>query len=150
MGIRNNRNSILLECICYLLVILFVYAAVSKLLVFQDFKVQIGKSPMLTTFRDWLVWIVPLLEIGIALSLLSPRFKVLGLYASFGLMISFTTYIIIILKFVDHIPCSCGGILESLGWKEHLFFNSFFIFISFVGILIYSSRNKKKTLNYTS
>jgi hypothetical protein len=37
----------------------------------------------------------------------------------------FTTYIILILNFSSFIPCSCGGILEKLGWTEHLIFNFF-------------------------
>ncbi|WP_411840595.1 MauE/DoxX family redox-associated membrane protein, partial [Myroides odoratimimus] len=49
--------------------------------------------------------------------------KLLGLYLSYSLMVAFTIYIYLILNYSDFIPCSCGGVLEKLGWNEHLWFN---------------------------
>ena len=50
MKINSKYKNILLEFICFLFILLFVYAALSKLLVFDEFKIQIGQSPMLTPF----------------------------------------------------------------------------------------------------
>lgn len=126
-----------------LFVVLFLYTATSKFLDFQDFKVQIGKSPVLSLTADWLVWVVPLSELLVSAMLLVPRFHFLSLYASLGLMVGFTTYIILILYFTENIPCSCGGILESLGWEEHLIFNLSFVLMAVFAILISDYRLKK-------
>src|SRR5690606_19412237 len=72
------------------------------------------------------------------------RFRMLGLYGFYGLMVMFTTYIIIILNFTSFIPCSCGGVLEKLGWTEHLIFNIAFIVLSGVAILILSHNTNIK------
>jgi hypothetical protein len=61
----------------------------------------------------------------------------------------FTTYIIIILNFTSFTPCSCGGVLEDLGWTEHLIFNIAFIVLSAVALFFYTS-HKCKTLNKVS
>jgi uncharacterized membrane protein YphA (DoxX/SURF4 family) len=79
MKLAARTQSILLDCICYLYVVLFVYAAVSKLLDFENFQVQLGQSPLLSAFADYIVWIVPIVEIIIALLLLSSKFKYEGL-----------------------------------------------------------------------
>lgn len=139
------NKKILLEIICMLFVILFVYAAASKLLVFDEFKIQIGQSPVLTAYAGWVAWTVPFIEIVTSLMLVIPKFRLLGLYASFMLMVMFTAYIFIILNFSDDIPCSCGGVLEQLGWTEHLIFNIVFIGLAFIGIMIQSDQN-----NYTA
>jgi hypothetical protein len=46
----------------------------------------------------------------------------------------FTTYIFLILNFSDYIPCSCGGVLEKMGWTEHIVFNLIFIVIAAIGV----------------
>ena len=129
---------------CYLFVLLFVYAALSKLLDFNTFQNQLGQSPLLSSYTHWIVWTVPISEILIAILLCISRFRILGLYGFYGLMVMFTTYIIIILNFTSYTPCSCGGVLEKLGWIEHLYFNLAFIILSALSILHLSS-NKKST-----
>jgi hypothetical protein len=57
-------------------------------------------------------------------------------------MILFTTYIVIILNFSSFVPCSCGGILEKLGWTAHLIFNVVFIVLGIAAILLKSQTNR--------
>tara|TARA_R110002073_G_scaffold327921_3_gene508844 strand:- start:2255 stop:2632 length:378 start_codon:yes stop_codon:yes gene_type:complete len=111
-----------------------VYAATSKFLDFYDFKVQLGQSPVLTAYADWVSWGIPLLELAIAGLFLFSKYVLLAFYASYSLMIMFTTYIIVILNFSDFIPCSCGGVLEKLSWTDHIIFNVIFIAIAVVGV----------------
>ncbi|PZX92012.1 hypothetical protein DOS84_18130 [Flavobacterium aquariorum] len=132
--------------ICYLYILLFTYAAVSKLLDFENFSVQLGQSPLLSAFADIISWLVPLIELLIVLMLVFPRFRLVALFASFNLMLMFTAYIFIILHFSSFIPCSCGGILEKLGWKEHLIFNIAFILLAIMGILIIRNSAAEKLL----
>lgn len=131
----QKHKGIIVEVICYLFILLFVYAAVSKLMDFQKFTVQVGQSPILTSLGSWVVVMVPSLELIIALCLAIPRFRLIAMYASFTLMVIFTTYIVFILKFSPYVPCSCGGILDKMGWDEHLIFNIGFVVLAFIGIL---------------
>jgi hypothetical protein len=82
------------------------------------------------------------LELGLVLALSLPVSRLKALYLSVGLMIVFTTYIILILNFSSFIPCSCGGILETLGWTEHLIFNLFFI-VTGSYVLVLHNHSKK-------
>ena len=130
----------------YLFILLFLYAAVSKLLSFETFKVQLAQSPLLSAYADIIAWLVPGIEILIACLLVIARFRTLALYASFTLMVMFTAYIYIILNFSDFVPCSCGGVLEKLSWTQHLIFNVFFILLAGVAVFFTVRKNAKKTL----
>jgi len=121
------KRNIILEIINILFIILFIYAATSKLLDFQKFRVQLGQSPFLTAHAGLIAWAIPLLEILIAVVFFIPKLRLYALYISLGLMVAFTTYIVMITRFSDYTPCSCGGVLEKLTWNEHLLFNTFFI-----------------------
>ncbi|MBD0724767.1 hypothetical protein B6A10_06205 [Flavobacterium sp. L1I52] len=136
MKLKIKIKELIIEIICLLYVVLFVYAAVSKLLDFEIFQVQLGQSPLLSAFAGSVSWGVPFVELFISFLLLSSRFKLIGLYGAFALMLMFTSYIIIILNFSSFIPCSCGGILEKMSWRTHLIFNIVFVFLAFIGILL--------------
>jgi|SRR5690606_29429783 len=129
-------RKVTLEVIVFLCVLLFVYAAISKLTDVQRFRLQIGQSPMLTAYAAVLSWAVPIIEIVIALMLTIPKLRLAGLYSFFGMMLTFTAYIFAILNFADYIPCSCGGILESLQWSEHLIFNLLFVALAIAAIYL--------------
>lgn len=107
----------------YFFIFLFCYAAISKLTDFENFQVQIAQSPLLTAFAGFTSYVVIIVELIIVFLLLIPRLRLIGLYASLGLMTAFTIYIYLILNYSDFVPCSCGGILEKMGWTEHLLFN---------------------------
>ncbi|MBZ4041240.1 MauE/DoxX family redox-associated membrane protein [Flavobacterium hibisci] len=127
MESKKSLKSMVIQIICYLYVLLFVYAAVSKLLDFENFQVQLGQSPLLSAFAGEISWSVPLFEILTAVLLTIPKYRKVGLLAAFALMVLFTAYICFILNFSSFVPCSCGGILEKMVWKEHFIFNCLFI-----------------------
>ncbi|MBT1701297.1 hypothetical protein KK083_30675 [Fulvivirgaceae bacterium PWU4] len=134
------KKNTAVEVICFLLILLFVYAAVNKLMDVQKFRVQIGQSPFLSQFARFVAWFIPVSEIIVAIMLAFQRIRVVGLYASFSLMVMFTAYIVVILNFSSHVPCSCGGILEKMGWTEHLIFNIVFTLLALLGVVLSSKR----------
>lgn len=135
-----------LDVILVLFAVLFVYAALTKLIVFDEFKAQISKSPLIMHHSWWLAWTVPTVEIVVALMLFIPRVQLFALYASFFIMFVFTIYIGFMLAFTPNLPCSCGGILSSMGWKEHFFFNVGFTLLAVVGILLFNRQHRTQTL----
>lgn len=142
--ISDKAKRTIVDVITYLYVLLFLYAATSKLIDYDKFQLQMSKSPIITGFAQILVWMVPALEIVISIMLLLKRTLMLGLYAALGLMCLFTAYIYAILNFTDTIPCSCGGVLEKLGWTEHLIFNIAFVALAITGILLQAKITKKR------
>ena len=143
---RSTLQSSFIIVATYLFVLLFVYAAVSKLLDFDTFETQLGQSPLLSAYAHWVALLVPVSELTIAIMLCITRFRLIGLYGFYGMMVLFTTYIVIILNFTSFTPCSCGGVLEDLGWTEHFIFNVFFVFVSGLSIFLYTSHRRKSLI----
>jgi hypothetical protein len=135
------KRSTVIEIISSLMIILFIYTALSKLSDFEVFKVKLSKSPFITSISNFVAWSIPLNEIIIALLLTFSRTRLVGLFASFFLMSLFTAYLIIMLNLSYHIPCSCGGVLENLSWNQHIAFNSVFIAISGIGVILKVKEN---------
>lgn len=141
MKLSVSQTNKITSSISYLYILLFVYAAVSKFLDFENFQAQLGQSPLLSPFAHFVSTAVIVVELIIAVLLSIPRFRYFALWAAVALMSMFTTYIVIILNFSYFVPCSCGGILEKLGWTEHLIFNIVFLFLGITAILLQSISN---------
>jgi len=144
------KRSTVVEIISSLLVLLFVYAAVSKLLDYQTFKVQLSKSPFITQFAGVTAWALPIGELLVAVALTFKVTRLVGLYASLFLMTMFTAYIWAMLHYSYYVPCSCGGILSKMGWEGHLWFNSGFVLLSILGIILNVSQNTKAVKSFGS
>ena len=135
---RSKFKFLVVKAISFIIIAIFIYTATSKLLDFEQFRIQLGQSPLLSSFADFVSIGVILLEFGLSLLLSFPKTQSLGLLFSFGLMVMFSTYIYIILNFSDYIPCSCGGVIEKLSWNQHLIFNVLLILLSATGFLFSS------------
>lgn len=132
-----TKRQVLLETISALLIMLFLYASISKFLDFQTFIGETNNQPLPNSLTPFIVWTVPSLEIAIALALIFERTRLTGLYASLIVMLLFTIYTgIILMHFFRYIPCSCGGVIKKLTWNQHLVFNLFFVTLSILGIIL--------------
>ncbi|KAF2328104.1 MauE/DoxX family redox-associated membrane protein [Flavobacterium ginsenosidimutans] len=148
MKCSASIKTVFIQSVCYLFAVLFVYAAVSKMLDFENFQVQLGQSPLLSAFARWISVLVLAAELMAALFLLTGRLRHIGLYFALSLMVMFTAYIFIILNYSSFIPCSCGGILEKMGWNAHLAFNIAFVFLAASAIVLDAWVGKARNAGY--
>jgi uncharacterized membrane protein YphA (DoxX/SURF4 family) len=130
------KRTTIVETISILFIIFFLYTGISKLMDYSVTKEQIALSPLLAPIAGWIVIVLPIAEIIVSVILFIPRTRLKGLYASLILMTVFTGYVIYILSYNEHLPCTCGGVLQSLSWKQHLLFNSVFIVLALTGIVL--------------
>ena len=137
------KKNTIVELISSLLMFLFLYTALSKLLEFDKFKYQIGQSPFITHISWLVIWSIPLAEIITSIFLIFKRTRLAGLYLSFFLMLLFTGYVFIMLRYSSYLPCSCGGVLSIMSWKQHLIFNLAFTGLSLAGIIVQNATTKK-------
>ena len=121
----------------FLLILLFVYTALSKLMDFQLFQSQMYNQTLPHGIATFLIWTLPGIELITGGLLFFENTRLYGFYLSSILMMLFTIYIgLVLLNFFDRVPCSCGGVIKALGWKLHFVFNIFFLLLSFIGIYI--------------
>ena len=129
----------IVDVICGLLILLFAYAAISKLNDRQHFELVLGEMLLLKHVAGFISFALPVTELIVCALLFVPATRLLGLYASFGLLTSFTIYLGYMILFAPKLPCSCGGVLERMSWTQHLAFNIVFIAFSAIAIKLYQS-----------
>ena len=119
-----------------LFMILFTYAAISKLQDYSHFKFQLGRSPFIQHIAPFVAIALPIGELLIAVLLITQKWYRIGIYLSFFTMLLFTGYIYAMLNYSYFLPCSCGGILNNMDWHTHFIFNIIVTTIALLGIFI--------------
>lgn len=134
------KRPLIANTICVLLIVLFVYTSLNKLYGLEQFRAVLLQSPLLSTRSRFFSLSIPITELFISLLLFFPQTRLWGFYGAFALMLLFTLYITYMLNYTPHLPCSCGGVLKQLSWKQHLVFNVVFTLLSLTGILLQKKR----------
>jgi hypothetical protein len=137
------RKETAIRILSSLLILLFTYAALSKTADHAIFERQLKDFPMIGVWPGFFTWFIPLVEIITACFLLVPATILYGLYSSAILLFGFTVFLVVMLAFDKNLPCSCGGVISRLSWKQHIVFNLFFLALAVTGIFL----RRKKRLN---
>lgn len=132
-----------IEIITGLLVFLFMYAGLSKLLDYHAFRFQLEQSPLLASWAGIITWSLPAGELLLSAMLILPATRQFGSVLSLILLAAFTTYLLYMLRSHKHLPCSCGGLIAFMSWRGHVTFNSVFMLLSLTGILLNRKRNRQ-------
>jgi len=132
----NQIKSTVSPIIISLFVFLFAYTGLSKIFHHNLFLVTLRQSPILNPYAGLISWLLPILELCTVVLLTIKNTQRVALYITLALMLIFTFYILYLLLFVPDLPCSCGGVLQSLSWSGHLILNLFLVFLSLFEILV--------------
>lgn len=132
------KREIIVDSCVALLVLLFSYTAISKSLDYHRFVFQMKQAPvpLVKMIAPFLGWILSLAEGLVVLALLLIRYRLKGLYAALILLLVFEIYITGMLLSGLDLPCTCGGIISKLSWKQHLIFNALLIIITIIPLVI--------------
>jgi putative oxidoreductase len=130
------RRQLIIEIIAALFILLFVYTAISKLSDASKFQNVLSKSPLIGSLASYISLGLPILELVVTGLLFLPKTRWLGLYSSLVLMAGFTCYLGYMIYFTPNLPCSCGGVLSQMTWREHLVFNSVFNVLALWGVIL--------------
>lgn len=134
-------KSILEEFLTALLILLFVYAGISKLLDMQGFRAGMLVQPFPVWLNKMLAATLPVAEVLIATALIFEHSRKIALWFYLLLMGCFTIYTgLITLGFFAHRPCGCGGIINSLNWTWHFIINLIFLLLTGLAIRLHSSK----------
>ncbi|MEC7769819.1 MAG: MauE/DoxX family redox-associated membrane protein [Bacteroidota bacterium] len=144
---RKPSYTSIITFTAFLLGILFIYTASSKLMHLEIFQLRLERMPQLSPIAHWIAWLIPFTELVIAGLLLIPKYRLAGIYTSLILLGIFTGYIILVLQTNDSVPCSCGGVLSALGWRDHILLNACFMAISLIAIILNTKQNRNKILD---
>ena len=138
---KASLNIILSDLCTSLVVLLFTYAGASKLLQQDVFRIQLINVPVIKKYRDIFALTLPIFELLLAVLMIVKHTRVAGLVVSLVTLCIFIAYLSISLLTNSDLPCHCGGVINSLSWKQHIFFNLFFIVVATFGL--YTQRSVK-------
>lgn len=147
-----------IDILLSLIVMLFLYASISKLWEFKGFIAAINRQPLPEWSKPILVWAVPMAEILVSLCLLYDnlihtlaiylhplkrvdsyhiklKVRLVGLYGALILMTTFSIYTgLAVFGAFKHRPCGCGGVINNLTWGGHFALNLFYTAITVAAI----------------
>jgi len=132
--IQRSTREFMVTIIRWICMALFLYTAYAKSIGHNQFLAGLSIVQLIHGFATPISFLVPFFELVIALLLLHPKTATIGLYGFISAMGLFTLYIVGVLIWEKDLPCHCGGIIERLSWKQHIWFNIGFILLAIFAI----------------
>lgn len=140
----NNMKFYGIDIIAGLLVLLFIYTALSKLADFHGFERQMFGQKFSKEVAKVIIYTLPTIEFFVSILLIIYRTRLIGFISSTLLMLVFTAYMgLVYFGYYKTVPCACGGVISSMKFGEHFYFNLFFLAIAILGIIMQYKLTKK-------
>jgi len=137
MSIKITFQKIIIQGTVFLLILLWSYSSLSKLIDLKQFEKILILQQFSVIEPKFLKWPLPFAELACAVLLIFDGTRKTGLYLSACMLASFTFYVALAsFGYWRDAPCACGGILSSMPWGIHLYFNLFFIAINLVPMIL--------------
>lgn len=115
---------------------IYFFSGVDKSLNFEKFVIQFARSPFApSVFLIEFSILIIIIEIILCIMLFIDKLNKWALFGFFILSFLFTTYIFLMLIYSPQLPCSCGGLVDFLSWKQHLILNLFLTIMSFLAFM---------------
>lgn len=134
-----------------LMVLLFLSTALTKLSDAAGFARAMERSLLIAGFNKFLSITVPAVELLTVTLLIIPNMRYRGLKLSSLLMTAFTIYTgLVLFLYPTDLPCTCGGILRQLSWRQHFGLNIALLLASTIATRLYPQhfvRNKQEPPN---
>jgi putative oxidoreductase len=124
---------LLSQLIAALFILLFAYTALDKLLHIKQFIFYLRNFSLFAFAPVFSAWSVVFVEMIIVCFLFFNSTRRIGFLASLCLMLVFTLFIGYMLVTFEKLPCSCGGIIKQLSWRDHLIANLVFTGLAGIG-----------------
>jgi hypothetical protein len=128
------KKLMLVQLIAALLIIIFGYAALTKITAIPRYAYVLSMAAVTEHFPSWFAYGIPIGELLVCTLLMLPGTRKMGLYISLAALIIFTVYITSLLLFSAELPCNCGGLLEQFTWPQHVALNTMLIVVNILAI----------------
>lgn len=132
----DRTRAVFIQIITALLIVLFVYAGISKYYERSLFEAQLSFYPYISGMAVPLSWLIPSANLFTAIVLMIPKINRPGLYVALAVLLCYTLYLIVMLATQDDLPCSCGGIIKSLSWTEQVTLNLLLIILTLAALVL--------------
>jgi uncharacterized membrane protein YphA (DoxX/SURF4 family) len=119
-----------------ILILVFGYTGLEKLMRFGDSRKAFLNQPMPNELEEVLAYAVPGVELLLALLLLFSVTRWWAYLGSILLLTVFITYVgLIWVGAFPRVPCNCAGLIDSMGWAAHFWMN-----LGLIGLAVWGMR----------
>lgn len=134
MNGKAKLYQILRGVLLFYFVVLLSYAGISKFIEGNSLYIALINAPLYLNkpAADLLKWWIPIIEILLAISISFKTTRRIGYLSIALLFILLSLYAGWITWFLPNKPCSCGGLISLLSWKQHVVFNLINLILSLV------------------
>ena len=130
------KHKSITRAISVLLAALFAYAAIYKLITFTNFSIQLDKVTYISGYSTLIAFLIPALELLVAVLLFRPLSRLAGLFGAFFLINIYTVYLLAMLNKGHQMSCDCGELWAWLTLGQHLILNLVMIVLSSVAVIL--------------
>lgn len=142
----NIRTEQILITITVVFILFWLFALYVKISNFDGFRRSMQSQVFYWGFANFLVYAVPISEFTAATLLTVNRTRLAGLIWSMVLLLLYTGYTaLVLLDYYKRVPCECINLIRGMGFKQHLYFNLFFVAIATTGIILTFKDKERRT-----
>jgi hypothetical protein len=139
-----KTKKIIVEIICFALLMNWFYEGIYKIAYFQQFGVYIGNAPLLESFGGFNKYAIPFGEVVLAVMLIIQKYRRVALYCTIGLSIAFILWIMSVYLFTHRLFWPYHALWEKPTWMSRMLVSLGMCWGAFTVILLYRDTAGKK------
>ncbi|MGJ1271004.1 MauE/DoxX family redox-associated membrane protein [Sphingobacterium siyangense] len=132
------------------MILFWLYVGMDKIWIHDAFELSLVHQPLIGAFAPVLSWLMPLLEISLAVLLFMPlkKLEYLGWSVSLLLILIFSIYIALgVFGILKNAPCMCSSFLTNVNRITHLWINALLFILTLAGLFL-SRKTSNKTVQH--
>lgn len=137
-----------IEVIASLLIVLFLYAAISQVVSHPTFQSQINRSLSNTVLSGIIAWLIPAIQLAIVIILWRPATRLAAFGCSLAMVGCYTVYLIVMLPGAFKSNCHCGELWQQATLEINVLVNLAIIFLAATAIIL-SGRFKENSPRFS-
>ncbi len=126
----------IIEVIASLLIICFLYAAISQAVFHNTFQSQINRSLVNEPLTVTISWLLPAVQLLLSFLLYRPATRLAGLCCSLALVGCYTVYLITMLPQTYSSACHCGEPWQGFTVEVNILVNLAIILLAATAIIL--------------
>lgn len=131
-----KTKNLIVEIICLILVLNFFYEGVYKIAYFSNYGFWLYHAPLLRPVAGILTYVIPTIEIGLSLALLTPSYRVATLYSIIGVLIVFVLWVMSVCLFTHRLFWPYHALWQKTTWMQKMLISMGLCWLAFVAVVI--------------
>ena len=130
------KGRTVIELIASALLVVFLYAAITQVVFYNTYYIQLNRSLSSAFFANIIIWSIPVVHILLGWLLWRPSTRLAGLIGVLALVSLYTIYFFIKLPAGSRSACQCGELWQQASLEINILFNLAVILLAAIAIIL--------------